>query len=203
MIVSGSDDKTIKLWDVKTSKEIRTFENEYSVMSVNFILDGTVITSVSRCGIIKLWNVKTGELIKTFNAQYKIISVAFSPEGAMMVSVHENDQMYSTIKLWKLYNEKEIEELKNNTSTVCLLLLQTILHAYKNEGNIINLSDFWYDFPELQKVFQSLQPNEKELVEYLISDIAKSKENNVLESIYSIFKNFKKRLNYFNTMRVS
>ena len=77
-----------------------------------------------------------------------------------------------TTNLWELYNEDKIRGWKNKTSAVCLLLLQSILHAYNHENCKINL----HYFSELYKAFESLQPNEKELVEYLLSDIAMEKK---------------------------
>jgi WD40 repeat protein len=62
LIASGSKDKTIKLWDVKTGEEIRTLKGHSSwVNSVTFSPDGRLIASGSEDKTIKLWDVKTGE----------------------------------------------------------------------------------------------------------------------------------------------
>ena len=46
MIVSGSDDKTVKIWDVAERKEIHTFYDHTGfVNSVRFHPDGTCIAS--------------------------------------------------------------------------------------------------------------------------------------------------------------
>ena len=126
-----------------------------------------MLASGSYDGTIKLWNFKIGTLIKTIEIKPHIDSVAFSPDGTMLAS-GSND---NTIKLWKLYSKKEIKELKDKISPVCLLLLQSIQYTYK-QGHPINLPCF----PELHKVFKSLKPNEKELVECLLSDIAMEKK---------------------------
>ncbi len=56
-LVSGSYDKTIKLWDVKTGKEIHTFEgHDGPVRSVNFSPNGKTLVSGSDDKTIKLWN---------------------------------------------------------------------------------------------------------------------------------------------------
>ena len=76
------------------------------------------------------------------------------------------------IKLWKLYNKEKIEKLKNETSTVCLLLLQSIQHSYK-QGRPTNL----LGFPKLKKeVFEKLKDDEKKLVRYLLSDIERKRK---------------------------
>ena len=70
-LVSGSYDKTIKLWNVETGQEIRTLKghddnvtDDY-VTSVNFSPDGKTLVSFSSYHTIKLWNVETGNVIRT------------------------------------------------------------------------------------------------------------------------------------------
>jgi len=54
-VLSGSDDKTLKLWDVKTGECIRTFEgHEGSVRSISFSPDGRYVLSGSKDGTLKL-----------------------------------------------------------------------------------------------------------------------------------------------------
>ncbi|MFN9732987.1 MAG: NACHT and WD repeat domain-containing protein, partial [Microcystis sp.] len=65
-LVSGSADKTIKLWNVETGQEIRTLKgHDDSVYSVNFSPDGKTLVSGSEDNTIKLWNVETGQEIRT------------------------------------------------------------------------------------------------------------------------------------------
>jgi WD40 repeat protein len=65
LIASGSWDKTIKLWDVKTGEEIRTLKGHSELChSVAFSPDGRLIASGSDDKTIKLWDVKTGEEIR-------------------------------------------------------------------------------------------------------------------------------------------
>ncbi len=65
-LVSGSQDGTIKLWNVETGEEIRTLQgHDDYVRSVNFSPDGKTLVSGSGDNTIKLWNVETGEEIRT------------------------------------------------------------------------------------------------------------------------------------------
>ena len=55
-IISGSDDKTIKIWDANTGECLKTLEGHSSnVQSVAYSPDGTKIISGSQDTTIKIW----------------------------------------------------------------------------------------------------------------------------------------------------
>ena len=87
-IVSGSEDKTVKLWDVESGRLIRTFEGHYDrVNSVAFSPDGKYIASGSHDKTYLLWDTGSGRLICTFQGHKNIVvSVAFSPDGKYLIS---------------------------------------------------------------------------------------------------------------------
>ncbi len=123
-LVSGSRDNTIKLWDVETGQEIRTFKgHDNLVTSVNFSPDGKTLVSGSADNTIKLWNVETGKLwdvetgqeIRTLKGHdYPVWSVNFSPDGKTLVS----GSVDKTIKLWNVKTGEEIRTLKGHDSYV-------------------------------------------------------------------------------------
>ena len=64
LLVSGSDDDTIKLWDMQTGEVMKTFYD--SVYSVSISPDAITIASGSYCDV-HLWNVRTGECHRTID----------------------------------------------------------------------------------------------------------------------------------------
>jgi WD40 repeat protein/uncharacterized caspase-like protein len=102
LVLSGSEDKTLKLWDASTGALVRSFEGHLDeVTSVAFSPDGTRVLSGSKDKTVKLWDVATGTLLRTFEepsdslATY-VMSVAFSPDGARVLSGNQD----ATLKLW-------------------------------------------------------------------------------------------------------
>jgi len=99
-ILSGSWDKTLKLWDVNTGSLVRSFTGHTdSVNSVAFSPDGQTILSGSSDNTVKLWNVSTGQLIYTFIGHSgSVNSVAISSDGQIILSGSSD----GTIKLWNI-----------------------------------------------------------------------------------------------------
>jgi WD40 repeat protein len=83
MVASGSEDKTIKLWDAKTGSELQTLKG-YSelVLLVAFSHDSQMLASGSYDNTIKLWDVKTGSELQTLKGHSKSVwSVASTPHA--------------------------------------------------------------------------------------------------------------------------
>ncbi len=99
-IVSGSSDKTMRLWDAKTGASIgQPFKgHEDGISSVAFSPDGRRIVSGSSDKTVRLWDAKTGASIgQPFKGHEKgVSSVAFSPDGERIVSGGEDN----TVRLW-------------------------------------------------------------------------------------------------------
>ena len=89
-MLSGSDEGTIKLWDVATGELLRSIErhNGEDVRSVAFSPDGTRVLSGDWLGKVRLWNPATGELLRTLGEDMRAQneSVAFSPDGGRVLS---------------------------------------------------------------------------------------------------------------------
>jgi RNA polymerase sigma factor (sigma-70 family) len=106
-LASGSEDKTIRLWDVKTGKNTATLEgHKKTIWSVAFSPDGKTLASGSEDKTIKLWDVKTGKNTATLEGRTDTIwSVAFSPDGKTLASAG------GIIKLWDVTTGKNTATL--------------------------------------------------------------------------------------------
>jgi WD40 repeat protein len=99
-LLSGSADKTIKLWNATTGSLVRTLEGHSDmVTSVAFSPDGAHVISGGLDKTVRLWDTATGSLVRTFEGHSERIgSVVFSSDGALLLSGADD----RTARLWDL-----------------------------------------------------------------------------------------------------
>jgi hypothetical protein len=83
-LLSGSEDYTVRLWDVTTGQEIRRYPGELLGSQVVFSPDGTMVASTGFRAIY-VWETSSGKLIRKFDDWHNDVgayySVFFSPDG--------------------------------------------------------------------------------------------------------------------------
>lgn len=86
LALSGSMDSALKLWDVSSGREIRTFHGHTGIVtSVAFSANGRYALSGSNDKSLRLWEVATGKLVYTYIASSEVTSVAISPDGKQVL----------------------------------------------------------------------------------------------------------------------
>ncbi|MGJ3247223.1 MAG: WD40 repeat domain-containing protein [Elainellaceae cyanobacterium] len=116
LLASGSDDQTVKLWNIETGECMQTFYGHTSrVWSVAFSPDGKTLASGSEDSTVKLWDIDTGECMQTLKGHANwVCSVAFSPTGNHLVT-GSYDQ---TAKIWDLRTHRCLHTLKGHDAWV-------------------------------------------------------------------------------------
>jgi WD40 repeat protein len=116
LLASGSDDKTIKLWNVASGRELRTLAgHSNAVESVAFSPDGKLLASGSDDKTIKLWDVASGRELRTLAGHGDFVkSIAFSPDGKRLASGSGD----KTIKLWDVDTGRELQTFNGHTAAV-------------------------------------------------------------------------------------
>jgi WD40 repeat protein len=119
--LSGSQDKSVRLWEVETGKQVRQFEgNTQNVHGVALSRDGRQALSAefdfaNRDFPIRLWDVETGKEIRRFSGHTdKIWNVVFSPDGNRAVSCSDD----RTIRLWDVSAGTEVRQFTGHESAV-------------------------------------------------------------------------------------
>lgn len=97
-LASGSEDKTVKIWDTDLGKALHTLEGHVdSVNVVTFSPDSKTLASGSQDRTVKLWDASLGKALQTPKGHSDSVkAVAFSPDGKTLALGYWD----KTVKLW-------------------------------------------------------------------------------------------------------
>jgi WD40 repeat protein len=95
--LTGSQDKTMKLWEIATGKCLATFAgHEGTIHFVSFSPDGRFAISGSKDSTLRIWDLASGACLRTLKARQKILSADISPDGWYIIAGSD----YCGFKLW-------------------------------------------------------------------------------------------------------
>jgi WD40 repeat protein/DNA-binding SARP family transcriptional activator len=107
--VTGSWDKTARLWDARTGKEIRQFLGHTDCVDiVAFSPDGSQILTSGCDGITKLWDTISGAELRRFDGA----AAVYSADGKAVLTTLGN-----SIRLWDVASGQEIKEFTTPEDT--------------------------------------------------------------------------------------
>jgi WD40 repeat protein len=123
-VLSAVDDGSLRMWDVKTGKQVRAFEGHKGPLSgVAVSPDGRRIASASQGRTPCLWDAKTGEELRQFAGHsHTGYRVAFSPDGRRLLST---DTGAKTVRLWDVESGKELRQFVGHTGPVHFAVFTT------------------------------------------------------------------------------
>ena len=90
------ENRTVRLWDVKTGRQIRTFTGHgYPISCLAFSPDGKKLASGSAGSDVYLWDVQSGrQLHRLWELGSWVTSVAFSPDGKTLAASGSRDKNF-------------------------------------------------------------------------------------------------------------
>jgi WD40 repeat protein/serine/threonine protein kinase len=122
----GSHDRSIRLWDVASGKELQTIlgpihevRSATQINTLAFSPDGKYLASGSHQGAVKLWDVAGGKEIRTFEGaknqdlENMVWRIAFSPDGTRLACNHGK-----AVKLWEVKSGKELSTIHGHKDRV-------------------------------------------------------------------------------------
>lgn len=134
--LSGSKDGTVKLWDISTGMEIRTFKgHSYLVGSVSFSPDGRYALSGSEDASTRIWDVSTGEQVAMMVGFEDGEWIVTTPNGYYNSS--PNGDKYLSVKVGgKDYTIEQLRESFYRPDLVKLALAGGSLKEFKKVADI-------------------------------------------------------------------
>ena len=119
-LVAGAEDKTVKIWDIKTGAlKHSLYGHELDIYSLDFSHDNRLLVSGSGDGKAKIWNMETGKCEFTLGndeigPKEGVTSVAISPDGRTVAA----GSLDCVVRLWDVQTGKFLESFKGHDDSV-------------------------------------------------------------------------------------
>ena len=120
-VVTASEDKTVRLWEVASGKELHVLRgHESEVYHARFSPDGKWVVTASEDKTARLWDVASGKALYVLRGHEDTVrSAQFSPDGKWVVTassaVFGQDK---TARLWDVASGKALYVLRGHEDTV-------------------------------------------------------------------------------------
>lgn len=141
-IVTGSKDKSAKLWDVRNGREVRSFlGHEHTITALDLSHDGKYLITGSYDKTTRLWEIETGKEIAVIpNVDNGIVTdVAFDPLQRFFVIAANSTSGYGdTARVYDFKTRRVITKLRINPDKG---LGRGIDIAISPDGNLIAMGE--------------------------------------------------------------
>eukprot|EP00347_Sterkiella_histriomuscorum_P009360 403341515 len=116
VLVSGSEDTKVKVWDLRTNKCIQTYREHTGVLnSVQLSPDSRWVASGGEDGTLRIWDIASGKTLQTFPiAGQSITCIQYNPQNLALA----NGSTDRTVKYWDLEQFSSINVTPQDSSPI-------------------------------------------------------------------------------------
>ena len=114
-IASGSDDRTIRIWDAHDGRQLAVLEgHQHDVWSVVFSPSGDRVASGSWDKTVRLWDLASGRQTASLDAGAIVYSIAFSPDGRRLAA----GTYANMVRIWEIAHPQEPRDIHGHDGFV-------------------------------------------------------------------------------------
>ncbi len=123
-VLSGGDDRNVRLWDAHAGRAVRALEGHAQrVSSVSLNKDATLAISGGDDATLRVWDLQTGRCRATLATPGKVFGVALSPNGRWAVSSSSTKEAGvgadgTVIQRWDLGTDRCVNEFEGHGRVV-------------------------------------------------------------------------------------
>ncbi|KAF9582614.1 hypothetical protein BGW38_010968 [Lunasporangiospora selenospora] len=97
LLASGSDDGSVKIWDLRTKNAVESFDSQYQITAVSFSDAGDLVYAGGIDNQIVAWDLRKKAVSYSLTGHMDTISgLRLSPDGTQLLS----NAMDNTVKIW-------------------------------------------------------------------------------------------------------
>jgi COMPASS component SWD3 len=115
-LASSSNDKTARIWDMKTGQTVQTISGHTGGLSdVAWAPDSQTVATASDDYTVRLWEAGSGKHVRTFTGHTNyVMCVNFNPQGTLLASGSYDN----TVRIWDVATGKSLHRLPAHTEQV-------------------------------------------------------------------------------------
>lgn len=165
---SGKRGITLRLWEVATAKELRSFLSSFSLKAA-FSPEGRLLATTTEKGEILVWDLRQGkehQRFRSFGA--RVTALAFSPDGRRLISGLSD----STLLVWEVrpYSKPRVQFTVEDVMKAWDELVSTDApRAFQARGVLAAAPDA--ALPLLTKHLHPLKPADPQRLRRLLADL--------------------------------